>query len=66
MTNMQEITWTTEQAIAFFVIMVPLLANLWRHLGKYTIETPEIEETPTKLTNEHYGAIIQSQGRYYN
>lgn len=65
---MQEMT--IETALTLIAILTPLNIFLWLHLGTYRLHSkpkikPEGNHT-RRLTNDNYGAYIQSQGRYYN
>lgn len=65
---MQEMT--IETALTLLAILTPLNIFLWHHLGTYRLHSkPKTElggKDTTRITNAHYGAYIQSQGRYYN
>lgn len=63
---MNELTLTTEQAMALITVLLPLVLYLWHHLGNYDIKQPSEQKQPNKLTNPNYGAYIQAQGKYYN
>lgn len=64
---MNELTLTTEQAMALIAILFPLAIYLWHHLGSYEIKKqPSKQKQPSKLTNPNYGAYIQAQSKYYN
>lgn len=64
---MQELNLTPSQYIILFIIaLLLLIGGLYRfYHASDTIELPE-EEEPSLSVNPHYGAYIQSQGRYYN
>lgn len=66
---MTELDLTPEQTILLLPFLIGLLFYLYHHRSCFQLDCRRKEKgknsTPT-LTNEHYGAYIQLQGKYYN
>ncbi|MCP1639673.1 hypothetical protein J2T50_001382 [Streptococcus gallinaceus] len=64
---MQELNLTPSQAIFFFIVLIRLVIYQWHKMSRISYQIKlEDEEDTNKLKNEHYGAIIQLTGKYYN
>lgn len=65
-----ELDLNIYQDIVVIVVCLLGIIALLRHRNPYIsdrdIKTEQEYKTPTELTNDSYGAYIQSQGRYYN
>ena len=65
-----ELDLNIYQSLLVIAFCITGIIVLLRHRKPYISDTDVLKEqeykTSTELTNDSYGAYIQSQGRYYN